>query len=283
MKVNAIFAGLVVLGIAAGTAADQTVSRQSTFVGGYYVFAADFHLHSSLGSDGLLSPFGLLLEARRQGLGVIAVTGHNETATSRFAQWISRKLGTVTVLTGEEIVAPKYHLIALGITKAVSFRQTPADAIDAIHRQGGVAIAAHPTHEYSSAFNDAAISKLDGSEVCHPTVYKRVQAQYELEEFAQRGTMAAIGSSDYHGVGRMGSCRTLVFARDGTAQAILEAIRAHRTVVFGPRGRVYGPPELVKVAEAAGQEQHPSSAGKVWMDWLSRIAGIIGLAGMIFG
>ncbi len=93
--------------------------------------------------------------------------------------------------------------------------------------------------------------------------------------------MAAIGSSDFHGIGPMGTCRTFVFAREHSAQGILDAVRAHRTVVFGRDGKAYGDPELVRLAVADGRLQRAAIA---WndrggtLDWFSRIAGLLGLA-----
>src|SRR5262249_52885394 len=159
-----------------------------------------------------------------------AITGHNNVVEGRIGRWLSRWVGGITVLRGEEIVAPRFHIIALGIDQTVDFRNPAADAIDHVHRQGGVAIAAHPGPDYSRAFSDSAVSRLDGAESCHPMVYGRERAQGDLETFAARGAMAAIGSSDFHGFGRIGSCRTFVFVHDNTEAAILEAIRAHRTV-----------------------------------------------------
>ena len=272
---------LLAVAIAAGSFTDRPSQPHLVFTDKYQVLAVDFHTHTSFGSDGLLSPLGLILQAERQGLDGIALTAHNETATARLGQWFAGKLGNVVVLEGEEIVAPRYHLIAVGIHKTVGFRQDAADAIDEIHRQGGVAIAAHPSRDYSKGFSNAAVAKLDGAEICHPMVYEREQAQRELEEFAKRGVMAPIGSSDYHGVGQLGSCRTFVFARENTERAIVEAVRDHRTVVFGPRGAVYGPPELVATAEAAGLRQSRESTHASALDWLSRIAGLIGLIGLV--
>ena len=43
--------------------------------------------------------------------------------------------------------------------------------------------------------------------------------------------MTAVGSSDDHGLGRIGLCRTYLFARDDSEEGVLEALRAGRTVV----------------------------------------------------
>src|SRR5262249_43554692 len=112
---------LVVVALALGAVIDRPITRSPLTVGGYRVLAADFHTHSSTWSDGALTPFGIVLEAKRQGLDVIAITGHNEVIDAKVGQWFSRLIGGPTVLVGEEILheppsAPNYHLIAVGIS-----------------------------------------------------------------------------------------------------------------------------------------------------------------------
>lgn len=116
-------------------------------------------------------------------------------------------------------------------------------------------------------------------------IYVSGEAQRDFERFAARGRVAAIGSSDFHGLGRMGMCRTYVFARDHSAEAILEAIRARRTVVYGLGGQAYGDPSLVRLA---AEHPHLLEAATVdaragWLDWVSRACGVVGLLGWILG
>jgi hypothetical protein len=280
---------LVAIGIAAGTFADRPRRNPPLTLGGYRVLAVDFHTHSSMWSDGALTPWGLVLEARRQGLDAFAITAHNETWDAHVGQRFSRMVGGPIVLVGEEIVRPSYHLIAAGITTTVSFMQSAADAIDDVHRQGGVAIAAHPDPVFWEGFDGPAMRRLDGSEICHPSALvpefvlkPKVDVQRAYEIFASRAPLAAIGSSDFHGLGPMGLCRTYVFADAANEQGILDAVRARRTVVYGRDGRAYGDPALVRLAAQAGglRDREPrASAG--WLDWVSRIAGLLGLAGLI--
>jgi len=278
---------LLVLAIVAGTLADRPRPNPPLMLGGYRVLAVDFHTHSSMWSDGTLTPWGLVLEAGRQGLDAIAITGHNETWDARVGQRFSRLIGGPIVLAGEEILWPTHHIIAAGISKTISFRQSAASAIDEIHSQGGVAIAAHPFPDYWAGWDSAAMERLDGAEVCHPGIYIRPLGQRELEQFAARAPVAAIGSSDFHGLGPMGFCRTyvFVFASDATEQGILDGVRAHRTVVYGRDGRAYGDSALVRLAAEAGgfSEREPSRLPVGWLDWTSRIGAVLGLSGVIFG
>ena len=279
---------LVAAAIVAGTVADRPRRNPPLTLGGYRVLAVDFHTHSSMWSDGALTPWGLVLEAERQSLDAFAITAHNETWDAHVGQRFSRLVGGPIVIVGEEIVRPSYHLIAAGITSTVSFMQSAADAIDEVHRQGGVAIAAHPDTDFWEGFDMSAMQRLDGSEICHPSALVpefvlKEDVQRNYETFAARAPVAAIGSSDFHGLGPMGLCRTYVFADAVSEQGILDAVRAHRTVVYGRDGRAYGDPALVQLAAQAGglPDREPARAPAGWLDWVSRIAGLLGLAGVI--
>jgi hypothetical protein len=190
------------------------------------------------------------------------------------------------VLVGEEVRASGYHLIAVGIERRVSWDQPAAAAIDDVHGQGGVAIAAHPVAMYWPAWDEAAIAKLDGSEVVHPSAYLRASAGIQMARFWAGRPLTAVGSSDYHGLGRLGLCRTYVFARGEGEAAILDALRDRRTVVRDRDGRLYGRPDLVGLAAADGRlwarEAPPERSGMAFAT--ARLAGIAALVGfVVFG
>ncbi len=125
------------------------------------------------------------------------------------------------------------------------------------------------------------MARLDGGEICHPFVFSLPAGQAELEQFAARRPIAAIGSSDFHGMGRMGICRTYVFVNDATAEGILDAVRARRTLVFGQGDHVYGDPALLQYADALrGRAPSRQSRGDA-LDWVSRISALAGFAGML--
>jgi hypothetical protein len=277
---------LFLLALAAGTAQDRPRRDPPVTIGGYRVLAADFHVHSAVFSAGALAPWDLVLEARRQGLDAFAITPHNQVWPARLGRWASRVLGGPRVLVGEEIRAPAYHLIAVGIERRVSWDQPASAAIDDIHGQGGVAIAAHPVADYWPGYDDRAMASLDGAEVLHPAAYVGSSARDELEQFYGRRRMTAVGSSDYHGLGRLGLCRTYVFAADDGEAAILEALRARRTVVRDRDGRMHGDPALVRLAAADGRlwTRDPARPADGLLFALSRIAGVLAVvAGLVFG
>ena len=286
MTAPRIIAGcLLVIAVAAGALSELPRRNAPVVLGSYRVLAADFHVHSfPLGA--LLAPWDTVLEAQRQGLDVVAMTGHNHVWVAKIGRWFSRRIGGPTVLVGEEITSPNYHLIAVGIDTAVSWRRTAAAAIDDVHRQGGVAIAAHPLAEFWPAFDPEAMRRLDGAEVLTPIAYSKEDARNELLQFYGRTRLTAIGSSDYHGLGTLGRCRTYVFARDNTEQGILEALRERRTVVFDRDGHAYGDPALIAFAAQDRRLTEPEFApsGHGFLIALSRWSGVLGLlVALVFG
>jgi hypothetical protein len=274
-----IFGGLI-----AGTASDGARKNPPIVLGGYRVLAADFHVHSFPLSWATLGPWETVVEAQRQGLDAVAMTGHNNVWVAKLGRWISQLTNGPTVLPGEEIVTPKYHLLAVGIEHEVSWRQPAESAIAEIHKQGGVAIAAHPLKQYWPGFDSSAMRELDGAEVLHPVTFSSAEGYAELREFYERAGVTAIGDSDYHGLGFMGLCRTYVFARDNSEGAILEALRSGRTVVYDRDGRVYGDAKLIDLIAKSGRfgELPVGSTNVGFLIWLSSVCAIAGLLGVFF-
>jgi predicted metal-dependent phosphoesterase TrpH len=247
---TALGAGLLVA-LIAGTLADVPEPRVHREMGGYHVLATDFHVHSFPFSWSTLSAFDTVLDARHQGLDAIAITPHNHVWVARLGRWFANAIGGPIVVVGEEVTAPGYHMLAVGIDELVSNRLSAEDAIDEIHRQGGVAIAAHPYRDFWPGLDAEAMRKLDGSEVVRPEAYLGEEPIAELVEFNQRAGATAIGATDFHGTLPVGYSRTYVFARERSASAIVDAVRNGRTVVYD-RERAYGDASLIALAQASG-------------------------------
>jgi predicted metal-dependent phosphoesterase TrpH len=275
--------GLLVCAIVIGTYVDRPVEHHGPRrVAGYEVLAGDFHVHTAPQTWSALTPFEAVIEAGRQGLDVIAIVPHDRVWPSQMARWFAARIGGPLVLTGEEITTPGYHLLGVGLERSVATNLTVAQAIAEVHRQGGVAIAAHPYRNAWPAYDDVAMRTLDATEVVRPEVAFDPATGDELREFFSRAPLAAIGSSDYHGLVLIGFARTLVFARDRTAAGVLEAIREHHTVAFDG-DRAYGDPDLIAMARSAGLATvYPVLPVPGPWRVASRTAGVLGLVAMVF-
>jgi hypothetical protein len=291
---------LLGIGLIGGLAFDGAPPRRAVMRAGYRVLEADFHVHTRF-SDGFLSPFDVVLHARRNGLDAFAITEHNMIYPAKMARWFSRAIDGPKVIIGEEITTDRFHLIALGIEERVSPYGELGPIVDQIHDQGGLAIAAHPVKRFWPAF-DSELAKLDGAEVMHPLAMGAAargsrRGSWLWEEMRDWNVRAkadgyhvtAIGSSDYHFFNYLGVMRTLVFAQDDSEAAILSALREKRTVVRDLAGNLYGDDALVAEIKAhpiAVDEQEENGAERGYtpkslLDRVTRIAGLFGMLGLI--
>ena len=168
------------VGLLAGTLLDR---GEPAGAAGSDILAADLHVHGGLPLDATLPPWELQREARRRGLDVIAIVGHNQTAVTLFESILS---SDVIVLPGVEVGNAGLHLIAAGVRETIDWRLTADEAIDATHRQGGVAIAAHPVRRSWLTRNERALRELDGVEAAHPLIYFEPDGRQDLIEFWSR-------------------------------------------------------------------------------------------------
>ena len=275
---------LLFVSIGIGTISDRPRQNPQLMLGGYHVLAADFHIHSFPLSWGVLSPWDTVMEARRQALDVIAMTPHNHTWVAKVGQWSARLSGSPVVIVGEEIHSIGYHLLAVGIRNSIAWRQPASKAIDEVHRQGGVAIAAHPIASYA-AYDAEAMRKLDAAEVVHPVGLRNEAFADQLRQFFRRTRLTAIGDSDYHigplspQLGEMGLCRTYVFVQERTEEGILDALRKGRTVVYD-REHVYGDPAMIQLADENGRLRKLALSGRE-PNFAGLFSGIVGVFGLL--
>jgi PHP-associated len=270
--IRSIAYGLIAAALIAGTLADKPIARERIEIGGYRVLASDFHVHSFPFSWATLDPISAAFEARHRGLDVIALTPHNHASP----RWpVPRDL---IVLPSQEIVSAHYHLLAIGIQETIAWNQPAALAIAEVHRQGGIAIAAHPVMQYWSAYDAPALKILDGAEVAHPTIYSNETDAGQLRQFYWRLGRTAIGDSDFHGAGPIGLCRTYVFVNEASERGVLDALRAGRTVVYDGLGAVYGNAELIQLAKQDGRLGNPVPPQGI--SWLG-LLGVLGLLGLV--
>jgi predicted metal-dependent phosphoesterase TrpH len=288
----AIAALLFLFGLAGGTLRDRMPAREITFRAGYRLLEADLHSHTRF-SDGFLSPFDLVIHARRRGLDALAITDHNMVFPAKLGAWFTRKTGGPTILVGEEITTRRYHVHGVGLTAKVDASRPLPEVIDEIHRQGGIVIAAHPVHQFWDALVPLR-DRLDATEVMHPIAFGTTRARAgwrweEMRDFYLDGQkqgqhLTAVASSDYHFFSPLGVCRTLVFAKGDSADAIMEALKAGRTVVYDLDGNAYGDPAMIEVLRREPHLQKPQDndyKGNGAQDRIARICGFLGLLGIL--
>jgi hypothetical protein len=253
---------------------------------GERILAADFHVHAYPG-DGALLPWDLARAAADARLDVIAITSHNQMLGIHHTAPLDTPFG-VLLIAGEEITMPRVHIAAIGLTSPVDWHGSIEDIVAAVHAQGGVAIAAHPTRASREAWDDQALRAVDGIEAAHPSMLLSPVDRADLaasyaEARRVHPTIAPIGSSDFHTAQPLGWCRTYVFVRQANTIGVLDAIRRGRTVACAADGSVTGEASLAAaVSDACRTAATRAARPEMTPSRLATLLAWIGLAGLAF-
>jgi PHP-associated len=122
---------------------------------------------------------------------------------------------------------------------------------------------------FGDQIDDESLALLDGIEVAHPVVHIKPTARAQPDALYARAlrikpAIAAIGASDFHFTAPMGTCRTLIFARELSQASVFDAIRAGRTVAVDRAGRAFGPPQWTSAAASHAAATLPAPPSNGW-------------------
>lgn len=207
---------------------------------------ADLHMHTTA-SDGWPTPHELVDHvARRASLNVIAVTDHDTIEGALIAREHAAKRARFQVIVGEEVSSRDGHIVALFLERRVRPGLSAAATVDAIHDQGGLAIAVHPfwrTHKHARTKPVHGVGWLaaeldfDAIEVENATPGFYVVNQ--LAHHLNLGLGAAeLGSSDAHILDAVGRAFTEFAGK--TPEELRTAIESGATVARRQRYRAVG-------------------------------------------
>lgn len=206
--------------------------------------AIDTHVHTCYSHDSLADPFKMLLSAAARGLSGVAITDHDNLEGARKAQQIASHMirdhklpADFLVIPGEEISSTKGHIIGLFLTETIPPGMTPQETIQAIHKQGGLAVAAHPLlpdslGDLAASLPFDAVESANAAEKLHYAFAKDAVCNQHLD-FYNKITAPKLGASDAHDPPSVGMCYTVVMCIP-TLQAVHDAIIAgHVTATTG--------------------------------------------------
>ncbi|WOX10572.1 CehA/McbA family metallohydrolase [Streptomyces sp. N50] len=206
-------------------------------------YRGDCHVHSESSHGGELTPAQLVAGACAAGLDFLATTEHNTAETH--GAWSQHIGDDLLVILGQEVVTRTGHWLALGVRpgQTVDWRYGVRDNVvdrhlDEVHRSGGLCAAAHPHAPYDSGTFMYPYQGFDVVEVWNGQWSSDVPWQSDNEaalaewgrsltaEIRQGHWRPAIGNSDAHLEGQIGSPHTVVLADELSVEAILAGIRA---------------------------------------------------------
>lgn len=205
------------------------------------------HVHSSFSYDSKTDLPDIARVARREGIGCVLMSEHNNFMTpSSFAALVRRceELSDdgLLVIPGLELAfdSNRIHLLAYGVrdflssTGDVSFGSLVRD----IHRSGGIAVLAHPSHrQASSRLTAEELLELDGIEVWNikngnrfVPMIQDIELLKDVRQRAPRG-IHAFGGLDWHHLERFTRIVLRVETAVRSRDAILQALAAGRFTI----------------------------------------------------
>lgn len=209
---------------------------------------ADLHVHTTY-SDGTASPEDVLnYYALHSDVSVFAITDHDTIDGARHAQRFAEEhpdlFGHLDVIVGEEISSREGHVVGLFLEQWIPPGLPAAETIEAIHEQGGLAVAAHP---YTSWMKFAGLMGVGDLIQSLPFDAVETRNANFTEVFANRraerraGSLASLGCSDGHFLDAIGRCFTEF---PGTGAGDLRKAIEEKTT--HARGTCYGPLTLAR-------------------------------------
>jgi hypothetical protein len=207
---------------------------------------ADLHVHTSH-SDGMASAREVLDWAeQRTGIDVIAITDHDDVAGSLHAREVwARGRYRFDLVPGVEITTIEGHLLALFVEEPLPNLCHVEEAVEAVHKQGGVCVAPHPMNPFTRSLSRRHLNRtagIHGIELanCSPGSGLRRRAARIL---GRRLGLAPVGGSDAHFPDFIGAAYTEFegsTAADLKAAILARATRARRgrapgLLQIGPR------------------------------------------------
>jgi len=193
----------------------------------------DMHVHSKYSFDNDAEPEEMILAAVDRGLDGIVFTEHDTYEGSEAVGILKEKYGKyINILCGMEFSAPSSHILVYGIKEDLRSLDGAPEAvfIEEVHRNGGIAIPAHPFRiglGYSLADMKSlfAIEGMNG----HNSPKENMLAV----KLAGNLTVPFIGGSDAHEPGRVGFCYTEFLDDNISEENIIEVLKSGRY-----RGRI---------------------------------------------
>lgn len=196
---------------------------------------AELHQHSRysqhsdrfLGADTTVE--NIAKTCKRKGISIFSITDHNTIDSHEEGKFYAKKYGLI-FLPGAEINTRQGHLLALGIHTLIPKNLSLNEAADAVHAQGGVAVAAHPFQIPFGCMWRFVGSHVDAIEGQHAYAIGNGLTNWVNNRFAHKPVIAG---SDAHYLDEIGLVYTLFPDSVKNAATALAAIRENRITLGG--------------------------------------------------
>lgn len=184
------------------------------------IIKADLHTHTLKSFDGRQNLTQLVAAAKARGLQAVAITDHDSFSD------LPEFMDGILLIPGCEFSTAAGHITGLFLQEAPALhKMSGSEAIEEIHRRGGIAVLAHPFQKPSRREEEFDFTP-DSLETANArAAYKNEAANTQAIAYAEKKGLPTIGGSDAHSPGEVGNaytefqCESL--SRESLKQAIL--------------------------------------------------------------
>jgi len=192
----------------------------------------DLHMHTRRHSpDSVTDPFELLEAARIVGLDGVVLTEHDYFWPDEELTELRAFAPDLVILSGMEVTGRGGDVLVYGVTDPVALPKGiawPALCRE-VHRQGGVAVVAHPNRwgqPFEKLLREPGV-EFDGIEVMSNNMDADLRAK-AVELLKTYPHFAQLGNSDSHAPETVGCCYTEFDYEIRTAADLVAAIRGRK-------------------------------------------------------
>jgi len=187
----------------------------------------------------------VLRAAAARGLTHLAITDHDRIDGARQALEIAaEEAPDLTVIVGQEIRTSAGDLVGVFLRETVSVGLSPAEAIAAVHDQGGLVGIAHPFDRFRGSVGrgevaalEAVAAQVDWIEAWNARLMVG-DGNERAAALAKRFGVPGVAVSDAHTTIEIGIASTVVSAADpGTADGLRRALAGPVELVTGRASR----------------------------------------------
>lgn len=190
-------------------------------------YKVDLHVHTAASQDGLSSLEELTAAAKAAGLDAAAITDHNLCTP------VPQELNGVLLIPGCEVSTRQGHITGLFLEQPLDLEglrkdglPQGRDAVEEIHRRGGIAVLAHPFQSPGTA-PEGLDFRPDCVEGANARAALKVKAANEkAAALARSWGLPAVGGSDAHSRHEAGNAYTQVEAPELTLPGLKAAVLA---------------------------------------------------------
>jgi predicted metal-dependent phosphoesterase TrpH len=187
---------------------------------------AEFHCHSVYSSDSLTELTTLIQEAKRKGIGRLAITDHSQVDGA----FEARKIDPELIVVGEEVKTSSGEILAYFLKERLPKGIAPEEAFRRLKEQGAFISLSHPFDTQREHWTEEEVERflpfLDGIEVFNSRCIDH-KANARALACAQTYGIPQMVGSDAHVPREMGRS-TLILPEFHDAEGLRQAVKSAR-------------------------------------------------------